>query len=128
MKTKKGRSSNGENDMTEKNTEQLKFKYVIPDNISDRYVNGLWGGVTPRNEINIHFYSERHPIPKESIYKKIESAEANQSEEHVFGGDVIRLIQSSIVMELETAIGLRNWLDDKIDFILNKSKIQQKEE
>lgn len=113
--------------MNKKNKE-LKFKYVIPDHISDCYVNGLWGGVTPRDEINMHFYSERHPIPKEAIYRMAEtSTTSEQSEEPVFGGDVVRLIQASIIMDLNTAIGIREWLDDKISFILNKSKAQKEE-
>jgi len=47
-----------------KKINNVSFRYVYPDDLHDLYVNGLWGGVTPRNEIYVHFFSERHPIPK----------------------------------------------------------------
>ena len=46
---------------------KLKFKYVIPENLPDCYINGVFGGVTPRGEIHAHFFSERNPIPKEAL-------------------------------------------------------------
>jgi hypothetical protein len=44
--------------------DKITFKYVYPEDLCDLYVNGLFGGVTPRKEIYPHLYSERHPIPK----------------------------------------------------------------
>ena len=93
---------------------QLKFKYIIPDHLQDCYVNGLWGGITPRDEVIIHFFSERFPIPKNEMYE-LEGNELNPVPvEKEAGGDVVRLIQSSVVMDIQTAVSLRSWLDNHL--------------
>ena len=104
--------------MAEKN-KQIIFKYVHPTDLKDLYVNGLWGGVTPRGEIYAHFYSERHPIPKKAVHEIREDGTFNPSGEIETGGDAVRLIQTSIAMDIKTAIAFRDWLTNQIN-IANK--------
>lgn len=110
--------------------QQIKIKYVIPDNMHDCYVNGAYGGISQRGEIHIHFYSERVPIPKSVTYTIDEQNKTlvQNGEAYDFGGDVLRLIQSSIVMDINTAISIRDWLDDKIKVINKERKESQEEE
>ena len=42
---------------------KLTFKFIFPPQLPDLHVSGAWAGVTPKGEINIHFYSERRPHP-----------------------------------------------------------------
>lgn len=104
-----------------KKLKNITFKYVYPDNLPDLYVNGLCGGTTPRKEIYIHFYSERLPIPKTISYELGENKKVGKLESIEQGGDVVRLVQSSLVLDVKTAIEFRDWLDRRIKFI-NKSK------
>lgn len=106
--------------MTE-GTKHISFKYVHPEDLRDLYVNGVWGGVTPQNEIFMHFYSERHAIPKKITHEinPDQSLGTVTSEEK--GGDAVRLIQTSIVFNVATAIAFRDWLNDRINYI-NKDK------
>ena len=96
-----------------KKRESLRIKYVYPDDLRDFYVNGAWGGTTPRNEIYMHLYSERQAIPKDITYKTMPD---NSLEEigATSGANIVRLIQASIVMDAKTAIALRDWLDKMI--------------
>jgi hypothetical protein len=90
----------------------LKFKYVIPKEAPDLHVNGVFGGVTPRNEIHMHFYSERSPIPNSITYtRKNDKSEFVESAMDI-GGDVVRVIQSSIVMDKTSASNLYYWLKE----------------
>lgn len=100
---------------------EITFKYVFPKDLRDYHVNGAWGGITPRNEIHMHFYSERHPIPKAIKYGIQDDGSLDEGET-VLEGDVIRLIQTSVVMDYSTAVAVRNWLTDKIEFIDKKNK------
>jgi len=96
---------------------KFKFKYIIPDHIKDCYVNGAWGGITPRGEIHMHPYSERHPIPMEHIYdigKKGSMAEPGKT---IKGADAVRVVQSSLIFDVQTAINIRNWLDGMISML-----------
>jgi len=102
-------------DNKKKQVKKFKFKYVIPDHLQDCYVNGAWGGVTPRREIHMHLYSERHPIPLEITHNVKKNGTLGKSKEVVMGGDVVRLIQSSVVFDLNTAIAIRDWLSNMIE-------------
>lgn len=96
---------------------KIKFKYVIPEDLRDYYINGAWGGVTPRNEIQMHLYSERIPLPLSMVHEVKPDGTLHDKGEVKTGGDVVRLVQASLMMNVSTAIALRNWLDDKIKFI-----------
>ncbi|MBF0548916.1 MAG: hypothetical protein HQK60_00130 [Deltaproteobacteria bacterium] len=96
------------------NKEKVKFTYVAPHHLRDCYVNGAWGEVTGRDEIVMHFYSERQPLPKSSAYTFDETGNVTDYEEEP-GGDTVRLIQASLVMDLETARAINQWLADRID-------------
>lgn len=95
----------------------ITFKYVYPEDLRDLYVNGVYGGVTPRNEIFAHLYSERLPIPKKVTHNILDDNKIGTIESSEKGGDVVRFIQTSIVMDKDTAIALRDWLNDRIKFI-----------
>jgi len=64
-----------------------------------------------------HLFCERHPIPK-NIKHKIK-ADGTLSDEisTEIGGDVARIIQSSVIMDEGTAIAIRDWLNDRIKFL-----------
>lgn len=114
-------------DIIDKNVDgKITFKYVYPEDLRDLYVNGMWGGVTPRHEIYVHFYSERHPIPKTVVHSVKKDGTLGPEEEVVKGGDVVRFIQSSIVMDLQTAISFRDWLDGRIKFVSERQERGEK--
>jgi hypothetical protein len=97
---------------------KITFKYVCPENLRDLHINGLFGGVTPRDEIYIHFYSERHPIPKKSTHEIDEHGVLSKEAEMEIGGDVVRLVQASIALDINTAVAMRDWLNEKINYII----------
>ena len=90
--------------MGKKLKKSITFKYVYPEDLHDFYVNGVYGGITPRKEIYAHLYSERHPIPKQVIHEIDEDGMLGRQEFSEAGGDVVRLIQTSVVMDVKTAI------------------------
>lgn len=101
------------------------FKYIIPDDLRDYYINGAYGGVTPRNEISMHLFSERRPIPLSLTYTINKDNTLSKDKKQKYGADVIRLVQSSVVMDVSTAKAIRDWLDNKIKFI---NKLEEKKE
>lgn len=103
--------------MASKNKKEFTFKYVIPENLRDFWSNGIWGGVTPRGEINMHFFNERAAIPNSEVYEIGEDGKLKTPPKIDKGGDIVRMIQASITIDVKTAIKIKNWLDDKIKFI-----------
>jgi hypothetical protein len=114
--------------MADKKVKKFTFKYVYPDNLRDYYVNGCWGGTTPRNEIYMHLYSERHPIPKEVVHDVKEDGTLSEKYSVSKGGEVVRLIQSTVVMDIGTAKSIKDWLDKFINLIEKKDENKEKKE
>lgn len=100
---------------------ELSFRYVYPSDLRDCYVNGVWGGYTPRGEIYMHFFSERHPIPKTVRHEVTEDFKLGPEIYKETGGDVVRLIQTSVIMDLDSAIAIRDWLSNKITQMQEKT-------
>lgn len=92
----------------------VKIKYVIPDHIKDCYVNGAWGSISDMGKLHMHLYDERPAIPTD-ITMEVSEDGSTKEIEVMAGGDLVRLIQSSIVMEIPTAIAIRNWLNGMIE-------------
>lgn len=106
----------------QKKKHELTFKYIHPDGLRDYYVNGAWGGITPRKEIHMHLYSERHPIPKLAIHKVKQDGSLEKEDKMELGGDIVRLIQASVIMNIDTAISLRDWLTRMVDSLVETEK------
>ena len=106
----------------EEKPSEITFRYVCPEDLRDFYVNGIYGGVTPRNEIYIHFYSERHPILKRATHKIDDKGLLVKEGDVEMGGDVVRFVQTSIAMDAGTAVAFRDWLNERIDYINMQKK------
>jgi hypothetical protein len=92
---------------------QLAVSYVKSNFFRVIHADGAWGGVSPFGDIHIAFYSERAAIPDSS--KVIVSQKTGQvSEEHIATSELVREVESDVVVDLGTAIRIRAWLDDKI--------------
>jgi len=78
------------------------------------HADGAHGGLTPDGQyITMNLYNERQPIPKHQDY--IPSGERLVAVEPPYKRDgIIREVEVSVVMNLETATVLNQWLADKI--------------
>jgi len=102
----------------DKERNKITFKYVIPEHIQDLYINGAYGGVGHAGSlIYMHVYSERRPIPKALTHALTDERRLGEELERKIGGDMIRLVQASLVMNIETARAIRDWLDEKIIYL-----------
>lgn len=91
----------------------LNFKYKFDEDYNPLYINGVYGGVSPRGELVLNFYLERQSLPYEEqstfdedgnlieVIVKPENRDIN----------IIRYIQNGVVMNTETALAMKNWID-----------------
>ncbi|MCK5193992.1 MAG: hypothetical protein KAQ71_09295 [Desulfobulbaceae bacterium] len=110
-----------------KNIDKLEVETIVPNHIQDCHINGAYINVTPRFEIYMHCFSERHPLPTRTIYKDDHSDDDFAEEERQYSADIERKIQASLVMELETAIELRDQLSHYIDRLIERAEKSEKE-
>jgi hypothetical protein len=98
---------------SKKSKKNVKFKYVIPDHVRDCHVSGAWGGLLSNGVLHMHFFNERSPIPNHVMVEIGEDGSASEIDKDT-GGDVVRLVQASVIMDMNTASSIRDWLDKMI--------------
>ena len=96
---------------------KVKFEFIVPDGYNPVFVNGAYGGPTPRGEIVVHFFVERPHVPCSLTYRlddhrlvSEQIAREPSEEENVAG----RFINTGIVMTVEGAEAIHSWLGDQI--------------
>ena len=109
------------------NPEQVKFKYIFREDYNPVYVNGAYGGISPRNEIVANFYLERTALPNSQTYKVTkdgmmadEIKDEREPKDHL--SSFVRFIENGVVMNYQTAKEIHRWLGEQIENIekLNK--------
>ncbi|MCG2761359.1 MAG: hypothetical protein L6407_09125 [Candidatus Delongbacteria bacterium] len=92
---------------------EIKFTYIKNNSFKVHHIDGLNGGLTPRGDVILNFFSERFPIPKEVTYElegnmlgkelKVESKEG-----------IIREVECGIVVDYDTAVSISAWLEKQL--------------
>jgi hypothetical protein len=96
--------------------ERVTFNYIKSNLFRVIHVDGISGGVTPSSDIYINLYSERFSIPKKLVYELDSEGSLDEViEERDDLNSVIREIDVSAVMSLDTAKALVQWLKDVIE-------------
>lgn len=97
--------------------QQIKFKYVFPENYSPMYCNGTYGGIVSQGEIIMNFYLERMPLPNSLTHELLDNGllgnilETDPPELH---STVIRHVCAGIVLNETTAKAIYEWLGKQI--------------
>lgn len=99
----------------------IKFKYVFDEQYTPTYISGGIGGVTPAKDIVLNFYFERHPIPYKETNKILENGSmelvSRDPEVDTEELNFIRHIENGIVMNLNTAKSIRDYLNQQIKLL-----------
>jgi hypothetical protein len=77
------------------------------------HADGAWGGLTPYMNIYMALFSEHPPIPRSIKYKVEHSGTLSELSREAPPG-ITRDIEVEVVLSLEVARSLRNWLDDRL--------------
>lgn len=107
--------------------EKIKFKYLFDKSYNPVYCTGGFGGLTPRDEIILNFFMERHPIPYSETREVTASGGLGdvidiEPKEDSNIVKVIRSVECGVIMDLKTAKEIRDWLDTHIDELESMTK------
>lgn len=106
--------------MPEKTEKRVEYNYIFPDDYNPLYVNGAFGGISPQGEITCNFFMDRLPLPKSETYSVdekgvIRDRVQEKSEEQNY--QVVRYVQSGVIMNLDCAKRVNVWLTQQIEAI-----------
>jgi len=96
---------------------QVKFEFIKANGYRVVYADGVHGGITPRGQIQLNFYTERFPIPQQTVHEldaqgRIgpERTELRNTKE-----GIIREFEEGVIMNMETARSVAEWLRSKVE-------------
>lgn len=107
---------------------KITFKYIYQDDFNPVYVNGAHGGINVQGEIIANFYFERLPMPY-----KITNEVSNEgvvgdildTDPKDLSKSIVRYVQSGVVMNLEVAKQVYEWLGNQIKTRESQMKVQK---
>lgn len=97
---------------------EVTFHFIKSHLFRDIHVDGAFGGVAPSGRsIQMALYTERNPIPQKVVHSTNEIAqlgpEVRAKRESREG--FVRDVEVNLVMDLRSAMSVRDWLSDKIE-------------
>ena len=77
--------------------------------------NGAWGGLTPRRQLSVTFYSERNSVPRQITHEITTDGKLGPVVSRDTTDNVRRELEVEVMMDMEEAVSLHAWLGTKID-------------
>lgn len=100
--------------MLEETPEKVTFSYIKSGQFRVMHVDGALGGITPRGNLHVALYSERPSIPKVMVHR-VEDNVLGPPETVEGRGGIVREIDADLVMTMQVAEELRDWLTVKLE-------------
>ena len=95
--------------------DEVTINYIKTQNYRSFHVDGIFGGITPAGNIYVEPFTERSVTPRKIRHKVANNGALGEEIEREGLEGIIRQIECGLVLTLDAAISLRNWLDDKIE-------------
>lgn len=100
----------------QEHSNKVKFIFRKSEGYQIHYVNGAFGGITPRGDVLYHLFFEHRDLPVEEEMT-IEEGELKPQEQDLADIEIIRDLKVGIIMTPEQAENLANWLLRRVDDI-----------
>ena len=84
-------------------------------------MDGFFGGIAPASQLlHIAIFNERHPIPKKVFHPVKDGAMRPEiMEKRQVRPGLFREVEADLIVNMEVAMALRAWLDEKITEMQN---------
>lgn len=106
--------SEQESDSASGTPKTVKFHYIKASAFRVVHVDGAIGGMTPQGLFHAAIFSERFPIPLQATHPLMDGAIGKATEVVVRDG-IVRELEADLMMTLEGAKRLRDWLSTTVD-------------
>ncbi len=93
---------------------KVKIRYIKAYDFKAALATGVFGGITSSGLINANFFSDRVVIPDSQTIELNEIGEPQGEPIDQKDGDIVREMQSGVLMDVNTARVIAGWIQDKI--------------
>ncbi len=95
---------------------EIKFEYRKTGNYSLEYVNGCYGGKSPKGEIVLNFFKEGYSVPESETYDIDGNGKlGNRLSTEPTDLSIVRDIDCGVIMSEQTAREIYEWLGHVLD-------------
>ena len=110
--------------MAEQSPEIMPIHYLKVNDFRTVIATEVVGGPTVNGAINMNFFIDRQPIPRTVVHRINNNALGEEIERDAKEG-VVREVPFGVILDLETARTVRNWLDSMIQMVEQIKKAEQ---
>jgi hypothetical protein len=107
---------------------RIDFHYLKHPEYRSYHADGAVGSPTPKGGIHITFYLERSPIPLKTTHEVGEDGKVGRIIASEGKVGIIRELQLGVVMDLDCATAVRDWLSERISEIKKRNESSITEE
>lgn len=94
--------------------QKVTINYLKTPNYRTYFIDGMYGGITPNGKIFAELFIQRNPTPKTVTQEINEDGSMGKIEKSEGKKGLIRQVEASLLMDIETAKSFAGWLNDKI--------------
>ena len=95
--------------------EEVTFDYERSPFFRVVHSNGAWGGITPRQELSVTFYSERRAPPQSVTHKLTPEGRLGSEIRRDESSHIQRECEVEVLMSMDEAESLHRWIGEKIE-------------
>ena len=108
----------------------IEFHFGKASSFRDIFVDGAFGGITPRGYIQMSVYNERQAIPQKLAYRIKEDGTLGDElvDEREAKQGYFREIEANLIMDVDTAQAVMFWLAGKIEQLRSEASKATNEE
>jgi hypothetical protein len=107
--------SEEERESDDSSKKRIQFDFIKAPGYRLIHADGAWGGLTTQGYVYMALYAERPSIPQSVVGTVSDDGNFVEiSEERIARQAVIRDVEVGVLMDIDTAVALRKWLDEKI--------------
>lgn len=105
-----------EDNKQDKMPEKFDFNYIKSNYFRVVHSDGVIGNLTPKNDIFVGFFNERHSLPDKVSFEITPEGELGKEKERVTTSEgIFREVEVGVVIDLEQAKTIVVWLSGMIN-------------
>ena len=98
-----------------KSPKEITFHYIKTPSYRSYHVDGVYGCLTPKGNLYCEFFIDRSATPQTAVHELSEDGYLSGKPKKTIGKKgFIREIECGIMLDIDTALSLKNWLEGKI--------------
>jgi hypothetical protein len=106
---------------------EITFNYIKIPSYRSYHVDGVFGALTPKGYLYCEFFIDRNVTPQTAVHELSKDGFLSGKPKRTTGKKgFIREIECGLIMDINAASSLREWLDNKIEEYKKGSQITKK--